>query len=342
MAGRPRIDLRPRPSGELVTPSERRGRNSAEFVVNLGPPEPVLSYASGDLDGPAGGPPLPPPPASDGAAASDGGAAPDARPDLLASIDEHGQMALRYSRISAYVATAVQPPGPLERLRAAGRAARGGEREPQERQILHAVSGEILPGEVLALMGPSGSGKTSLLSVISGRAPRAVRTSGRVTVNGQAFSKQAKRRVGFVLQDDLLYETLTVEETLGYAAALRLPRGTSAAQRRARVDDVIAALGLGKCRGTIIGGYFRRGISGGERKRVSIGHELLINPAILMLDEPTSGLDSTTALHLLQLLQDLAAGGRSIATTIHQPSSRLYQKLVGGGQTVSPTYLPGR
>jgi hypothetical protein len=77
------------------------------------------------------------------------------------------------------------------------------------------------------------------------------------------------------------------------------------------------------------GGYFRRGISGGERKRVSIGHELLINPAILMLDEPTSGLDSTTALHLLQLLQELAAGGRSIATTIHQPSSRLYQKLVG-------------
>jgi len=62
------------------------------------------------------------------------------------------------------------------------------------------------------------------------------------------------------------------------------------------------------------GGYFRRGISGGERKRVSIGHELLINPAILMLDEPTSGLDSTTALHLLQLLQELAAGGRSIAS----------------------------
>ncbi|KAI8473752.1 MAG: hypothetical protein J3K34DRAFT_497894 [Monoraphidium minutum] len=344
---------RPRPSVE-ATASERRARQSAEFVVNLGPPEPLASYVSSDS---AGGLELPrygsghgsglgPPagrkgsgaasghslasipgggaPGGGGGGGGDEGASPKARPDLLASIDEDSQLTLRYSRICAWVSASVQPPGVLERLR---RARQGGEREPEERQILFSVTGEILPGEVLALMGPSGSGKTSLLSVISGRAPRAVRTAGRVTVNGARFTKQAKRRVGFVLQDDLLYETLTVTETLGYAAALRLPRGMTAAERRGRVDDVITALGLGKCRNTIIGGYFRRGISGGERKRVSIGHELLINPAILLLDEPTSGLDSTTALHLLQLLQELAAGGRSIATTIHQPSSRLYQKL---------------
>jgi len=103
-------------------------------------------------------------------------------------------------------------------------------------------------------------------------------------VNGAHFTKAQKRRVGFVLQDDLLYETLTVSETLNYAAALRLPRGMSAAARKARVEAVISALGINKCKDTIIGGFFRRGISGGERKRVSIGHELLINPSILMLD----------------------------------------------------------
>jgi energy-coupling factor transporter ATP-binding protein EcfA2 len=97
--------------------------------------------------------------------------------------------------------------------------------------------------------------------------------------------------------------------------------------REARVTAVITALGLNKCVGTIIGGFFRRGISGGERKRVSIGHELLINPSLLLLDEPTSGLDSTTALHLLVTLKQLANGGRAVATTIHQPSSRLYQQL---------------
>jgi ABC-type multidrug transport system ATPase subunit len=102
-------------------------------------------------------------------------------------------------------------------------------------------------------MGPSGSGKTSLLSVISGRAPRAVRTTGKVTVNGEHFSKAQKRRVGFVLQDDLLYETLTVWETLSFAAALRLPRHMTAAQRTERVEAVITELGLNKCRDTIIG-----------------------------------------------------------------------------------------
>jgi ABC-type Mn2+/Zn2+ transport system ATPase subunit len=85
-----------------------------------------------------------------------------------------------------------------------------------------------------------------------------------------------------------------------------------------------------QCVDTIIGGFFRRGVSGGERKRVSIGHELLINPSLLLLDEPTSGLDSTTALHLLLTLKTLADGGRAIATTIHQPSSR----CVRGGMCV--------
>ncbi|WIA19845.1 hypothetical protein OEZ85_005749 [Tetradesmus obliquus] len=202
---------------------------------------------------------------------------------------------------------------------------RGGQEANPKRQILYDISGQVRPGEVLALMGPSGSGKTSLLTVLGGRS--AMKLSGKVLVNRAAFTKGTRRRVGFVLQDDVLYESLTVKETLSYAALLRLPAGMSRADKLGRVEQVVDALGLRKSKNTIIGGFFRRGISGGERKRVSIGHELLINPAILLLDEPTSGLDSTTALHLISLLQDLAAGGRSIATTIHQPSSRLYQKL---------------
>ena len=141
------------------------------------------------------------------------------------------------------------------------------------------------------------------------------------------MTKRAKRSLGFVLQDDLLYEALTVWETLYYAAMLRLPRTMSTAEKKERVGEVIAALGLAKCRDTIIGGFFRRGISGGERKRVSVGHELLINPSVLLLDEPTSGLDSTTAMRLVTTLRALAAGGRAVATTIHQPSSRLFQLL---------------
>jgi hypothetical protein len=142
---------------------------------------------------------------------------------------------------------------------------------------------------------------------------------------------------------------------------LRLPAHQSTAEKLARVESVIAALGLQACRDTAIGDGQRRGVSGGERKRVSVGHELvrcadlparivptsqpqpesaalhsptadptspqLINPSAVFLDEPTSGLDSTTALHLVEVLRRLARGGRVVITTIHQPSSRLYQRL---------------
>ena len=163
-----------------------------------------------------------------------------------------------------------------------------GAKPPKERQILFDINCRVEPGEVLALMGPSGSGKTSLLSILSGRLGMYSKVDGKVLFNGRQLTKQVKRRIGYVMQDDMLFESLTVYETLYYAAMLRLPRAMSGAQKRARVEDVIRALGLDKCRGTIVGGFFRRGISGGERKRLSIGHELLINPSMVMLDEPTS------------------------------------------------------
>ncbi|XP_011042541.1 PREDICTED: ABC transporter G family member 22 isoform X2 [Populus euphratica] len=196
----------------------------------------------------------------------------------------------------------------------------------EEKDILNGISGSVDPGEVLALMGPSGSGKTTLLNLIGGRLNQTT-VGGALTYNDQPYSKFLKSRIGFVTQDDVLFPHLTVKETLTYAALLRLPKTLTEEQKQKRAIDVIYELGLERCQDTMIGGSFVRGVSGGERKRVCIGNEIIINPSLLFLDEPTSGLDSTTALRIVQLLQDIAEGGKTVVTTIHQPSSRLFHKF---------------
>ncbi|EXC31694.1 ABC transporter G family member 14 [Morus notabilis] len=192
----------------------------------------------------------------------------------------------------------------------------------REKSILNGITGMVCPGEILAMLGPSGSGKTTLLTALGGRLSG--KLSGKITYNGHPFSGTIKRRTGFVAQDDVLYPHLTVTETLLFTAMLRLPESLSRDEKAGHVDRVITELGLTRCRHGMIGGPLFRGISGGEKKRVSIGQEMLINPSLLLLDEPTSGLDSTTAQWILTTLKRLASGGRTIVTTIHQPSSRLY------------------
>ncbi|PRQ35060.1 putative polar-amino-acid-transporting ATPase [Rosa chinensis] len=194
--------------------------------------------------------------------------------------------------------------------------------ESNYKQILKGITGSIGPGEILALMGPSGSGKTTLLKVIGGRLLDNVK--GKVTYNDIPYNPVLKRRIGFVTQDDVLFPQLTVEETLVFSAFLRLPGSMSRQEKYARVETIMKELGLERCRHTRIGGGFVKGISGGERKRTSIGYEILVDPSLLLLDEPTSGLDSTAANRLLMILQGLAKGGRTIITTIHQPSSRMF------------------
>ncbi|KAG6390484.1 hypothetical protein SASPL_148219 [Salvia splendens] len=191
-----------------------------------------------------------------------------------------------------------------------------------EKHIVQGVSGSIFPGEVLALMGPSGGGKTTLLNLLSGRVKC---DGGIITYNDRLYTKSLKRRIGFVLQDDTVFPHLTVKETLTYSALLRLPNSLSKQQKTERAMDVLSQLGLEKCQNTMVGGNKGvRGVSGGEKKRVCIGNEILLNPSLLFLDEPTSGLDSTTALRIIQMLQDIAQGGKTVVTTIHQPSSRLF------------------
>jgi len=146
---------------------------------------------------------------------------------------------------------------------------------------------------------------------------------GSITYNGEPFSNPMKRNTGFVTQDDVLYPHLTVTETLVYTA-LSLPKSLSKEEKVKYAEAVIAQLGLTRCKNSIIGGPYLRGVSGGERKRVSIGQEMLINPSLLFLDEPTSGLDSTTAQRIVSTLWELVEGGRTVVMTIHQPSSRLF------------------
>ncbi|XP_062025236.1 ABC transporter G family member 22-like isoform X2 [Rosa rugosa] len=202
--------------------------------------------------------------------------------------------------------------------------------------ILQGVTGSVHPGEILALMGPSGGGKTTLLNLLSGRAKL---NSGTITYNDQPYTKSLKQRIGYVMQDDLLFPHLTVKETLTYAALLRLPITLTKNQKKERAMHVINVLGLERCQDTIIGGTFVRGVSGGERKRVCIGNEILLNPSLLFLDEPTSGLDSTAAFRILQMLHIIAEAGKTVVTTIHQPSSRIFSKfdkliLLGRGSSL--------
>eukprot|EP00208_Stichococcus_sp_RCC1054_P005101 CAMPEP_0206134880 /NCGR_PEP_ID=MMETSP1473-20131121/285_1 /ASSEMBLY_ACC=CAM_ASM_001109 /TAXON_ID=1461547 /ORGANISM="Stichococcus sp, Strain RCC1054" /LENGTH=319 /DNA_ID=CAMNT_0053526513 /DNA_START=225 /DNA_END=1181 /DNA_ORIENTATION=+ len=229
------------------------------------------------------------------------GAADEGDPALMEDVPPEKQITVEYGLVTAWVPASFEAQSLRQKLKSFGRT-----KNSSERQILFNVTGRCRPGEVLAFMGPSGSGKTSLLSIIGGRAQSMMRKEGEVRFNGAPPNKSMKRSLGYVMQDDLMYESLTVFEVLFYAAQLRLPRSMSRVAQKERVNTVIKALGLNDCKDTIIGGFFRKGISGGERKRCSVGHELLINPSILLLDEPTSGLDSTTAMHLLTSLRRLA------------------------------------
>ncbi|KDO27026.1 hypothetical protein SPRG_07739 [Saprolegnia parasitica CBS 223.65] len=193
--------------------------------------------------------------------------------------------------------------------------------QTEDKVILDNVSGSAAPGELLVLMGPSGAGKSSLLDVISGRQKD---YTGSVLVNGEKWTKKMNKLASYVLQDDIFYETLTVKEHLLFQAELRMGKTFDAAQREARVNYVIEELGLDKCRDTQIGGGRIRGISGGQRKRLSFATEILTNPSLLFVDEPTSGLDSFMAESVILQLQKLAREGRTVIATIHQPSSELF------------------
>jgi ABC-type multidrug transport system ATPase subunit len=190
--------------------------------------------------------------------------------------------------------------------------------------ILHGVNGLVLPGESLAILGPSGSGKTSLLNILSGRSEYDI-AAGRITFDGRPRNARTKRQIGYVMQDDVFFSNLTVRQTLEFTAAIRLSDSLTKQQVCDRVDQVVARLRLDKCQHIRIGDQqFDKGVSGGERKRANIANELLADPALLLLDEPTSGLDASTAMAVVRLLRDLSDEGKTVISTIHQPSSAMF------------------
>ncbi|XP_005930620.1 ATP-binding cassette sub-family G member 8 isoform X1 [Haplochromis burtoni] len=191
---------------------------------------------------------------------------------------------------------------------------------------INKLSLTVHSGQMLALIGSSGCGKTSLLDIITCRDEGGIMKSGEILINGKHNTPQlVKKSIAHVRQDDRLLPHLTVRETLSFVAKLRLPTHFTQAQRDQRVDDVIAELRLRQCAHTRVGNNYIRGVSGGERRRVSIAVQLLWNPGILILDEPTSGLDSFTAHNLVITLSRLARGNRLVLLSVHQPRSDIFQ-----------------
>ncbi len=193
--------------------------------------------------------------------------------------------------------------------------------------LLENVSGEILGG-FYAIMGSSGGGKTTLLSTLSLRLDNSkIEVEGTLHLNGREYDKKnLKQMSAYVLQDDLLHAELTVLETITYAAKLRLAgKVASDEERDDIVDEVIALMGISHVKDVIIGDTRKKGISGGERKRVCVAIELLTRPKLLFLDEPTSGLDSTTALKVITALKNLTDKGVcTVICTIHQPQRKIF------------------
>ena len=210
------------------------------------------------------------------------------------------------------------------------------------KQILSGVQGTAVPGQLTAIMGASGAGKTTFLDILARKNKRGV-VQGDFYVNGEkVIDREFRNVIGFVDQDDTMLPTLTVHETIMTSALLRLPRDMGISAKEQRVLDVEKQLGITHIKDQLIGSEEGngRGISGGEKRRVSIACELVTSPSILFLDEPTSGLDAFNAFNVVECLVTLAKTyNRTVIFTIHQPRSNIvalfdYLVLLARGRTV--------
>ncbi|KAK4834470.1 hypothetical protein QYF36_023341 [Acer negundo] len=221
------------------------------------------------------------------------------------------------------------------------------ETKTETKLLLDSISGGAREGEITAVLGASGSGKSTLMDALAGRIEKES-LKGSLTLNGKVLeSRLSKAFSAYVMQDDLLFPMLTVEETLMFSAEFRLPRSVSKQKKQDRVRTLIDQLGLQSVAKNVIGDEGHRGVSGGERRRVSIGVDIIHDPILLFLDEPTSGLDSSSSFAVVKVLQQIAKSGSILIMSIHQPSYRIVSLLdnlifLSNGQTVysgKPTCL---
>ncbi|KAH6832260.1 hypothetical protein C2S53_005609 [Perilla frutescens var. hirtella] len=218
----------------------------------------------------------------------------------------------------------------------------------KETYLLNDISGQAMRGEIMAIMGPSGAGKSTFLDAIADRIAQGS-LEGYVRMDGKAVTASYMKMISsYVMQDDQLFPMLTVFETFMFAAEVRLPPSISTAEKKKRVIELVNQLGLTSAMHTNIGNEGTRGVSGGEKRRVSIGVDIIHKPSLLFLDEPTSGLDLTSAYSVVEKVKDIARGGSIVLMTIHQPYFRIQMLLdritvLARGRLVymgSPTALP--
>ncbi|XP_043466847.1 protein scarlet-like isoform X2 [Leptopilina heterotoma] len=190
-----------------------------------------------------------------------------------------------------------------------------GNNNHQYTKVLQGVNGIVKSGELMAIMGPSGAGKTTLLATISRKIKD--ETVGDVFLNGEPVDQEIMSRMsGFVPQEDLSIDTLTVQEHMEFMARMTMDRRFKTILRKQRITVLLTDLGLVKCRNSRLSA-----LSGGERKRVSLAVQLLTEPRVLFCDEPTSGLDSYAAMTVVKTLREVAERGKIVICSIHQPAS---------------------
>ncbi|KAG9228508.1 putative ATP-binding cassette transporter [Amylocarpus encephaloides] len=194
--------------------------------------------------------------------------------------------------------------------------------------ILSDANGLVKAGELIAIMGPSGSGKTTLLNTLSHRkAAAGANTHGDILTNGQSIEWQHLRHLSaYVEQEDALIGSLTVRETMDIAARLALPPSISKKERLARVDDLLSSFGMVGQAHTIVGTPIKKGLSGGQKKRLGVASRLVTDPKILFLDEPTSGLDSALSFEVMNYIKAIGKKNNLIIiASIHQPSTTTFE-----------------